>query len=246
MIVININCEKFEFNKGEVKHFLENFINGYKSRGLNEAKQIYNKLNGGDPISLPQDIINLTEIFFLYNKSIREEMVLKENWYIIGSMEEAEKQKDLLQKKAKTYSFYRYEKDYGWLGVYAEEKTKNFFKEKLKIEFEEWSIAEKEFTQKEQWVNKIDRYDIKIFDKTVDIKCATQPHYIEITPKVIVENKVPKDIYIATKFFDDNNLYLIGFFEHNDITKYAQDQKYGADYYKVKIYEARCLKELFQ
>jgi len=240
-ISLEINCEKFEFSEKEVKDFLEHIINN-PLRGKEKARKILYKLNNGLNLTY-EDLLSLTEMFFLFNEKVREEMIKRKVWFKIGDIYEAEHNKGNLEEKAKSYGNYRYKKDFGWLGVYAEEKTKEFFRKHIGISFKEWE-AENKKVKREQWIDKIDEYDMKISGNTVDVKCATQPHYIEITPKVVVEKEVPKDIYIATKFFIDKNLYLIGFFYHNDIEKYPISQKYGAKYYQVKLYNARCLKGL--
>lgn len=239
-ISLEINCERFDFSEEEVKDFLK-YITDNSLRGKEKANKILDKLNN-DLVLTREDLRSLTEMFFLFNEKVREEMIKRKVWFKIGNICEAERNKDRLEKKAKFYGSYRYEKDYGWLGVYAEEKTKEFFRKKC-ISFKEWETENKK-VKSEQWIDNVDEYDMKISSSTVDIKCATQPHYIEITPKVEVEKEVPKDIYIATKFFIDKNLYLIGFFYHKDIKKYPINQLYGAKYYQVKLYKARCLKEL--
>ena len=185
----------------------------------------------------------LRKVYFLYNKQIREKMISEKHWDIIGNIDEAKSKKDEYTKKAKSYSSYRYEKDYGWLGVYAQDKVKAFFKN-LELHVEEWKEDLRKREDKKDWKSKVDRYDLKINNKTFDVKCATQPHYIEMTAKVTVEKEIKKDFYIATKFFDDDKLYLIGFFKHDDIIGYPKNKLYGAEYYKVPLYEAKCLEDL--
>ncbi len=241
-MVIKINCEKFDIPAGMIEDFLTRLSrNDRLKRGKNQAKNILYKIRHN--ISLDKtELISLTEIYFLYSRKLREVMVKQKQWFVIGSKQEALKYKSKLETLAKSYGEYRYKKDYGWLGVYAERKVKKFMRDELKLSFKEWENSGN--SKKNQWQNKVDQYDIKIYNKNIDVKCATQPHYLEITPKVTVENEIPKDIYLATKFFDDGILYLTGYIIHDDLTKYPKKRLYGAEYYAVKLYDTQCLNDL--
>ncbi len=239
-IDVKINCKNFSFSVKEIQEFLE-LICKKPVRYRQESCDILEKLNKGENLTdYDKDI--LRAIYFLHNEEVKDSMVKEGLWKVIGCRCEAEKRKEELKNRAQSFGKYRYEKDKGWLGVYAEDKVKEYFRN-MDISFKPWSERKEEF---KNWTDSINGYDIKVGNLTIDVKCATEPHYVEITPKVNVENEKPKDVYIATKFFDDGCLYLIGYFLHKEITKYPQTQKYGAKYYQVKLYDARCINDLLE
>jgi len=240
-VVIKINCENFEFTTENLREFLRYICNMRGARGRKDACDILARLDREENLT-DNDKRILRELYFLHSEDLRKQMLERGHWVVLGNKEDAESRKKELKRQAESYGEHRYNIDNGWLGVYAEDKVKEYFKKKLKISFEEWEskMIEKEL---EDWINNVDEFDIRISDKTIDVKCATEPHYIEITPKVNVENRIPKDIYIATKFFNDGKLYLIGYFNHEDLTRYPVTRRYGARYYQVKIYDAKCINE---
>ena len=240
-ISIKINCEIFESTVDDISPFLREVCDKHGNRGRGNAERILRKLEQGEALC-ERDMEDLRELCFLYDESIREKMIAKGHWRIIGSLEEAKGKEKYYRERAESYGEYRYPIDNGWLGAYAEDKVKTYFREDLRVSFKEWEPEDSETSR--AWQDKVDRFDIKISNRTIDVKCATEPHYVEITPKVVVENEFPKDVYIATKFFEDGMLYLIGFFQHKDITSYETKRLYGTEYYAVKIYDARCIDEL--
>ncbi|GAH88727.1 unnamed protein product, partial [marine sediment metagenome] len=103
----------------------------------------------------------------------------------------------------------------------------------------------KEFKDEKKFDGITNGYDIKINDYKIDIKCATQLNYLEITPKVIVEQEKIKHFYIASKWFDNTNtVVIIGYFEHSDITNYQFKFLYGTPYWAVKLYDAKPISDL--
>lgn len=94
----------------------------------------------------------------------------------------------------------------------------------------------------------VDEFDFRLGDITCDIKCSTQLHYASVTPKVPVENAVPKDYYIGARYDDrdpaDPCVYVIGFLAHSEILRYRIDKKYGAPYYEVSLLDMHNFRDL--
>jgi len=172
------------------------------------------------------DYYIIKEMLFLY--WIRDEMIKRKKWIILDSINLTEEKINEYKRKAKFFGEYRYDKDNGWIGVYAQEIFCEYLK-KNNINFEKW-----------EEVTQIDEYDIKIGKIKIDVKCATQSNYLEMTPKVLVEDKNKKDYYVALKYFEDiNKLVIVGYFEHEDLWGYPFKVLYGTPFWGVKLYNAK-------
>ena len=174
------------------------------------------------------------ELLFFYH--VRDRMVESGVWIPIDKPNLNTDEVNELKRRAKKYGDYRYSVDNGWLGVLAQDLFAEFLKQK--------GIAFEEFDENSSV--SIDDYDLTIGRFKIDVKCATQLNYMEITPKVLVEFQKKKDFYVALKYFSDvRKFFIIGYFLHNELNNYPFKALYGTPFWGVKLYNAKPISELF-
>lgn len=178
------------------------------------------------------DYYKMKELLFCYH--IVEEMIDSGLWIELPMPQLSSEKIVSFEARAKRYSDYRYNVDNGWRGVLAQDLVTDYLSS-LGIRLQRY----------EGTSQGIDEYDICVGTIRVDIKCATQANYIEMTPKVIVATSKVKDYYIATKFFENrNSIVIIGYFDHADLGCYPFKVLYGTPYWGVKLYNAKPLRNL--
>lgn len=242
--------ETIPINETQLKNFLKNITNPLKKHKpeidyiiKNWGKIItYSKNNDYFMFTNEIDYYKVKELVFLYNNKLKDNMIKKNIWISIKISNLSEEDIMKFKETAKKYNEYRYNVDNGWKGVFAQYKITDYFKSqiderKIDLKLEEY-VSEREGV--------IDDFDILLNKFKIDIKCATQPNYLEMTPKVDVEEKKPKEFYIASKIFSNDELVIIGYFEHIDIGNYPFKFLYGAAYWGVKLYNAKPINMLFK
>ncbi|MHB1702809.1 MAG: hypothetical protein ACYCS0_01130 [bacterium] len=236
-----------DVDESNLKKFLQNISNPLKRHKpeidyiINHWDEIIAKKDEYFMFKNENDYYKVKELSFFYNKNLKNFMIKNNIWISIKIPNLAEENIVKFKKRSKKYSEYRYDVDNGWKGVLAQDLITEYFKsqiykKKIDLELEEYT-SEKEG---------VDDFDILLNKFKIDIKCATQPNYVEMTPKVNVEESKPKDFYIASKIFDDDELVIIGYFEHIDIGNYPFKFLYGTPYWGVKLYNAKPINMLLK
>ena len=189
------------------------------------------------------------DIYMVYSVKLREKMINKGFWYNLSIREEdfskAKEIFNLFQKGT-----FRYNIDNGMEGILAEIVVAKFFKNKFssKINLSGFLDPENDFTSSE--IDSSDFYIKNEYNDEIkfDIKCATESHYVEITPKIIVEQENQKDYYIVTKFMKDiNRIIILGYYEHSDLVSFGTSKVlYGTAYWGMKISNAKNINKLFK
>lgn len=181
-----------------------------------------------------KDYQRIKELLFFYH--IYEDMVDAGVWIELPTPHLNTEDIEALKSRAKGYGDYRYSVDNGWRGVLAQDLVTKYLQEK--------GIDVKIY---DATTSGIDEYDIKVGRLKLDVKCATQENYVEMTAKVNVEATAVKDYYIAVKYYDSLRVFvIIGYFEHDDLGKYPFKFLYGAPYWGVKLYDAKPIHKLIE
>lgn len=170
----------------------------------------------------------IKELLFFY--CIKDEMVNSNVWIPLDVPHLTQFEISKLKERAKFYGEFRYDVDNGWLGVLAQDLFRNYI-ESLGFSYQENDL---------DFEGAPDDFDLLIKNIKLDVKCATQSNYVEITPKVRVEEDKIKDYYVAMKYFKNlNQIIILGYFDHNDLGLYPFKVLYGTPYWGVKLYSAK-------
>ena len=239
-ICFEFSGHKFWYSDAELLHKLR-AINKYeKSKHQQDIQKIIQKwpnitkeANGYFAFSDDYYYFLIKELLFFY--SIREEMLSNKAWIALDVPTLSDAQKQILKDRAKAYGEYRYDVDNGWLGVLAQDLFRDFMGNHG-FDYEEYEIDSSGNT---------DDFDLLINNIKIDVKCATQSNYVEITPKILAELEKKKDYYVALKYFDNNKkVIILGYFDHSDLGLYPFKVLYGTPYWGVKLFSAKPFSDL--
>ena len=222
-ILQSINKTVKPAHKKEIKDLLEKWM-----KLISFKMSFYSFYNDSD-------YYKVKELLFFYY--IRDIMIEKDAWVPIDKPDLSEEDINKLKERAKRYGDYRYDVDNGWIGGLAQDLFSAYLREQG-LDFHEYENDMEEG---------IDEYDILINGIKIDVKCATQDNYMEITPKVKVEEAKKKDYYVAMKYFSDiKKFVIIGYFYHDEFGSYPFKALYGAPFWGVKLYNAKPISELLE
>jgi len=191
----------------------------------------------------------IKDIYIVYSEKLREKLIDDGLWYSITIEDQDQNKAEEIFNLFKTGKF-RYNVDNGMEGILAEIVVAKFFKNKFfdKIHLSGFLDPDHDYSSSE-----IDSSDFYIKndyhkEKKFDIKCATASHYVEITPKIIVEEQNKKDYYIVTKFMKDiNRIIILGYYEHSDLVSFGISKVlYGTAYWGMKLSNTKNINKLFK
>ncbi|MEM3829006.1 MAG: hypothetical protein QXP36_07330 [Conexivisphaerales archaeon] len=248
----------FSFNESELKMELSNIVNGSISGNYtikkvkdNDMEFILDLIRNWDfrigrknigyfYFKDSCDYYKVKKCLFLYSSNVIDKLIENYNLQILRGFTEEEKRK--FKSEVIGYTQKRYNVDRGYIGLIAQHRFLEFLKHR--------DIKAEPFEHDVNRSDKTDDFDIKVTllnykEITLDVKCATRDDYVYITPKIIVEVNKKKDYYIAMKYYESHNIFVVfGYFSHDDLLSYSFEVLYGNPFFGVLIYDTKPIENL--